>query len=284
MALGIDVSEFNGNIDYKQVKDFGIKFVMVRTGYDINYGTDKYFEQNVNNAYKYGLDIGAYWFMYFIDEEEAVRCADEFVRLLNKHKGKITYPVALDVEEDTYRYMESVGVKPTKEKVTKLVKAFCDRVEKQGYYVMIYSNHNGFNNYLGDVSMYDMWIADLDGDPDKDKWGLWQFTFTGKVHGISGNVDMDLSFKEYPEIIRNAKLNKLTDEKPDEKPNEKPIENKIKVGDIVKVTKPIIYGTNDKFTLWYENYKVMELVGDRAVIGKNGIVTAPIDVKYLRKV
>ena len=282
---GIDVSEFQGNIDFKKVKNSGIEFVMVRAGYDYVNGDDKYWEQNVYNANKYGLHVGAYWFMYFVNETEAKNCADKFIRMLNKFKGKIDYPVALDVEEDTYKYMKSVGVNPTKEVVTNLVNIFCDRVEKAGYYTMIYSNYNGFNNYMGNVSRFDKWLAYLgNAEITYDDCGIWQHSFSGKVGGIRDDVDLDISFVEYDKIIRSAGLNKLTDEIKDDKPIEDDNKNNIKVGDIVRVTNPIIYGTNKKFTLWYENYIVMEVVGDRAVIGKGGSVTAPIDVKYLRKV
>lgn len=297
MKKGIDVSEWNGNIDFKKVKSDGIDFVIVRAGWDMEH-EDKYYKQNVNNAIANGLHVGLYWFMYFIDETEAINSADKFVRLANLFKGKIDYPLILDVEEDTYRYMKQVGVNPTKKKVTDLVKVFCKRVESHGYYSMIYSNYTGFKNHMNSVAEFDKWIADLDGRPDESIYGLWQYTFEGKVKGISGNVDMDYSFKDYPKIIREAGLNHLTKEtKTETKPKEakapttkKEVKTttvtntKLKVGDVVQVTNPIIYGTNKKFVRWYVNYNIIELAGNRAVIGKGKTVTAPIDIKYLKKV
>lgn len=280
---GIDVSTWQGYIDFKKVKEDGIDFVIVRAGYSET-NEDSYWKQNVYNAHRNNLHVGAYWFMYFTNETEAKNCADKFVRMLRQFDGIIDYPVILDVEEDTYNWFKECGIKPTKELITKLVTVFCDRVEKAGYYTMIYSNYNGFKNYLGDVSRFDKWIADLSGSkPNQNIYGLWQYSFTGKVNGIKGNVDLDIDFRDYSKIISEAGLNHLTKEntKPSEKPKE---ENKFKVGDIVKITNPIIYGTNIKFTLYYEHYNIIELVGDRAVIGKGKVVTAPIDVKYLRKV
>lgn len=287
MYKGIDVSYWNESIDFKKVKNDGIDFVIVRAGYS-EVDEDIKWKQNVYNAKLNNLHIGAYWFMYFINETQAKNCADKFVRLLRQFDGAIDFPVALDVEEDTYRWLKECGVSPTKETITRLANIFCERVEKAGYYVMIYSNHNGFNNYLGDVSRYDKWIADLSGNqPNTDMFGIWQHSFKGVVNGIRGSVDLDIAFRDYPTIIRNAKLNHLEPKQNTsvEKPKENVKENvKLKVGDIVKVTNPIIYGTNDTFTLWYEHYNIIELIGNRAVIGKGKVITAPIDIKYLRKV
>lgn len=280
MYKGVDVSEFQGVINWKKASS-EIDFAIVRAGYD-GY-VDPYWKQNVNNAKANGLHVGAYWFMYFLNEEEAIRNADEFINQLRKFDTYIDMPVALDVEEDTYRYMKQMGVEPTKELITKLVNIFCKRVEDAGYYTMIYSNLNGFRNYMGDVSKYDVWLAQTEVNEPSKHCGIWQYSFHGYVDGISGKVDMDIAYHNYPKIIRDAGLNHLGDIKDvPEKPKE--VQTKIKVGDIVKVIKPIIYGTNKRFNLWYENYNVIEVAGDRAVIGKGKAITAPIDVKYLRKV
>ena len=283
MIKGIDVSQYQGNIDFKKVKNAGIEFVMVRAGYDVT-GEDSYYKQNVNNAIANNLHVGLYWFMYFTDEVEAKNCADKFVRLANLYKGKIDYPLVLDVEEETYKYFKKVGINPTKKAITDLVKIFCKRVEEHGYYVMVYSNYNGFKNHMNSLKEFDKWIADLDGEPDKDIYGIWQYTWTGKVNGIKGDVDCDYSFNDYPTIIRNAGLNFLdnkTETKPD-KPKQYN-ETKFKVGDIVTVTEPYIYGTDKKFVRWFATYNIIEISGDRAVIGRGKKITAPINIKYLRK-
>ncbi len=276
---GIDVSEFQGTINWKKASE-EIDFVIVRAGYD-GY-VDPFWKQNVNNAKANGLHVGAYWFMYFLDEEEAKRNADEFINQLRKFDTYIDMPVALDVEEDTYRYMRQMGITPSKSLITKLVNTFCKRVEDAGYYTMVYSNLNGFNNYIGDVSKYDVWLAQIDSREPSKNCGIWQYSFNGYIDGINGKVDLDVAFLNYPKIIKENNLNHLGDTVTPEKPKE--VQTRIKVGDIVKVIKPIIYGTNKRFNLWYENYNVLEVVGDRAVIGKGKAITAPIDVKYLRKI
>ena len=275
MYIGIDVSEFQGNIDFKKVKNSGCDFVIVRSGYD-EYYVDPYFEQNVNNAKSNGLHVGVYWFMYFTNEKEAEEHADIFIKLLEKFKGKIDYPVALDVEEDTYRYMKQMGVNPTPKTITNLVKIFCKRVEKAGYYVMIYSNLNGFNNYMNDVSEFDTWLAQYDGKKPYRTCGIWQHTSTGSVNGVNGDVDMNVSYVDYPTLLRNTNLNHLNVVKPPT--------STIKVGDTVAVTNAIVYGTNKKFVCWHKTYEVIEVAGDRIVIGKNGIVTAPISINNVVKV
>ena len=177
--------------------------------------------------------------------------------------------------------MKSVGVNPTKEHITKLVKIFCKEIEKGGYYVMIYSNHNGFDNYMGDVADFDVWLAQYNGKKPYKNCGIWQHTSEGKVNGINGNVDLNVSYRDYYTILRQANLNfvnKIQFEY-------KPIESlKLKVGDYVEVINPVIYGSSNKFIAWYDIYQVIEINGDRVVIGIGNKVTAPIHIKNIQKV
>lgn len=278
---GIDVSEFQGTINWKKVADNGIDFAMVRCGFD-GY-QDPYWKQNVNSAKTNGLNVGAYWFMYFTNENEAIDNANQFINELRKFDGMIDYPVALDVEEDTYRYMRQMKVQPTKSLITKLVKTFCKKVEQAGYYVMVYTNLNGLNNYLNDISEFDIWLAQTEVNKPARNCGIWQYSFNGIINGINGRVDLDISYLNYPRILKENNLNHLDNTPIQEKPKET-VKQNIKVGDKVIVTNPIIYGTNKRFTLWYKDYNIMEISGNRVVIGKGNIVTAPIDIKYLRKV
>lgn len=291
MIRGLDVSEFQGNIDFKKVKNDGYDFVMVRAGFGQT-NKDKYFSQNVNNATKYGLKVGAYYFVYACNKTEAINNADNFIKLLSYHKGKITYPVACDFEYDSDDYMRQCGITPTNKLRTEIVKAFCDRVEKAGYYVMNYENYDFREHKFNDTSRYDLWLAYYQDKP-YTKCGMWQFTSTGKVNGIKGNVDLDIAYKNYALLIEDKKLNFVTPNQTENKPKEtntkpketntEPKDINIKVGDTVEVTNPIIYGTNKKFKMYYKQYKVLEVVGKRAVIGIGNTVTSAIDVKYLRK-
>lgn len=277
--LGIDVSEWQGKIDFDKVKNAGYDFVMVRAGFG-NKTADAYYEQNVYNANKSGLHVGAYYFVYAKNIQEAINNADNFIKLLSKFKGKIDYPVVCDFEYDSVDYMKECGVVPTKQLMTDIVNTFCDRVEKAGYYTMVYLNPD-FISRLGDVSRYALWLAHWGVSKPSRDCKIWQYTSKGSVSGISGNVDLDISYEDFPKLLREYNLNFLNNSQPTPEP--KP-DTEIKVGDKVKVTEPYIYGTNKKFTLWYDVYDVIEVVGDRAVIGIGHVVTAPINTKYLVKV
>ena len=282
---GIDVSEFQYNVDFEKVKKSGVDFVMVRAGFGST-TMDAYFEQNVYNAKKSGLHVGAYYFVYACDETEAKNNADNFIRLLSKFKGSFDFPVACDFEYDSVDYMRECGVKPTKELCTRIVKTFCERVEQAGYYVMNYANLDFIYNYFNDLSRFDLWLAQWDSKASLE-CGIWQYTSRGTVNGINKPVDLDISYIDYPKLLKEKGLNHLSNNetKPTKPVEEKPKQNtSIKKGDTVEVTNPIIYGTNKKFTLYYKKYKVLEVVGKRAVIGIGNTVTSAIDVKYLRKV
>ena len=125
-------------------------------------------------------------------------------------KGKqFEFPIYIDVEENRH---QQVG----KTFVTSAIKGFCETLEKLGYYVGIYANLNYFNNYINTpaLSMYDKWFAYWKNDINKPSfpygdYGLWQRSSDGKVAGF--RVDLNIAYKDYPTIIKNAKLNGFTD-------------------------------------------------------------------------
>ena len=143
-----------------------------------------------------------------------------------------------------------------------------------------------YRDYIKDYN-YDM--SSAGSKPRLKYWKfyvMWQWTSSGRLDGYSGNLDLDVFYGDVETWNKYAGVKK-TASKPKEDPKpEKPKKkttSKIKVGDTVKVTNPITYN-GIKFTLYFKTYTVMELVGSRAVIGKNGVVTAAINVKYLKKV
>ena len=198
MIKGIDVSQWQGTIDFKKVKNAGIDFVMIRAGYGEGY-EDSYFEQNVYNADKNGLHVGAYYFVY--------ANADNFIKLLSKFKGKIDYPVACDFEYESVDFLKQNGITPTKKLVLDITKAFCERVEKAGYYTMLYSNQDYLNLYYEELTkQYDLWYANW-SDTKTRTVNMWQYSSKGRVNGINGDVDMDYSYLDFSKIIKERGLN-----------------------------------------------------------------------------
>lgn len=286
---GIDVSKWQGEIDWAKVKADGVKFAMIRLGYgsaDGNAcGLDSYFERNVQEALKAGIDIGCYFYSYATSVEAAKKEAEYVTGVLQNYKGVFTYPVVFDLEDKT---QQSLG----KTVLTDMVIAFGDAIEKAGFYFALYSNLNWLKNYLDDSKLkrFDHWLAQWASAPTYDgDFGIWQTSSTGSVAGISGNVDTDIAYKDYPQIIREAKLNGFTgaEDKPTvpEQPDSKPAPT-FKKGDLVRITGTKYY-SGKTIPGWVKalNWYIHSISGDRAVIdkdenGKHGIMS-PVNVADL---
>lgn len=199
--MGIDVSEFQGgDIDWKQVKDSGIEFVIVRIGYRA-YGEsgelvkDDMFEQNIEGALEAGLEVGVYFFSQAITPGEAVEEAEFVLDLIRPYK--ITGPVVYDTEEikgDTARTDGN-----TRQEFTNYCKVFCDTVEHAGYDSMIYANMKwmAFTLDMEELTDYDFWYADYHELPQNPyDYTIWQYSETGAVPGINANVDLNIWFEK----------------------------------------------------------------------------------------
>ena len=190
---GIDVSKYQGNIDWQKVKNAGIKFAMLRLCSSNNSGLyiDPTFEQNYNNAKSAGILVGAYIYTYATTEEEQNKELEFAINALN---GKtLDYPLALDVED---RSLMKIG----KATLTNLVKRGLDIIDQKGYIPMLYTYTNYSNNLdMSALNNYDLWIADYRGYNGYGKCDMWQYSSSGKVDGISGNVDMNICYKNYVE-------------------------------------------------------------------------------------
>jgi len=200
---GIDVSHYQGEIDFSKVKAGGVGFVMLRAGYgweNPEVQTDRMFYRNYQNAVKAGLPCGAYHYSYARNTREAELEADFFLKII---KGcQFAYPVAFDMEDKTQMDL-------SRKALTDIVIAFCDKVEKAGYYVCFYTNPDWMKNRLDmeRLRRFDLWLARYAAVPECDLMGMWQYSSTGKVNGIKTNVDMDIAYKDYPRIIKKAGLN-----------------------------------------------------------------------------
>lgn len=200
---GIDVSVFQGfNIDYNKVKQAGYSFVMPRCGYGnmvaYPYQKDPTFETNYKNAKAAGLGVGCYFYSYSTTVEGAKA---EAQGVLNVIKGKqFDYPIALDIEENSQMNLSA-------SQKAAVIEAFISVLENAGYYVLLYSYESFLNSVpITTLAKYDIWCANINNKPSI-RYGIWQNSWTGKIDGISGDIDTNIAEKDYPTIIKGAGLN-----------------------------------------------------------------------------
>lgn len=194
--LGIDVSHYQGEIDWEKVKASGIEFVFIRLGFrgygqDGTLKLDTNFEKNIQGARGAGLDVGVYFFAQAINEKEAVEEA-EFV-LENLVEYDLQMPVVYDPESILHEEARTDDV--TGEQFTKNTKAFCETIEKAGYDAMIYCNMLWQADTLDLVELaeYPIWYADYEEYPQTPyHFEIWQYSNEGAVDGIQGNVDLNI--------------------------------------------------------------------------------------------
>ena len=202
LMKGIDVSVHNGSIDWQKVKNAGIQFAILRAGYGRELSQkDAKFEENYRNAKVAGIPVGAYWYSYAMTEDEARLEADVFLSVI---KGKqFEMPVYFDLEE---KKQFDLG----KEKVSAIMRAFLEKVEKAGYFVGLYGSASSLTTHTADdiKSRYTIWLAHwTDKTNYSGAYGIWQYSDKGKVDGISGNVDLDIAYADFPIIIKGKGLN-----------------------------------------------------------------------------
>ena len=200
---GIDVSYYQGTIDFQKLKNAGIKFVIIKAGYG-KYGKqkDECFEENYKNAKAAGLDVGAYWFSYAKTANEALQEAKVCLAAI---KGKkFEYPIYFDVEGDSL---------VSKSVVSAMCKTFCNALEDAGYFAGIYISRSPAQTILDDTckTRYALWLAEYSSKCNySGSYGMWQYSDKGSVSGINGNVDMDYCYVDYPSKIKSAGLNGYT--------------------------------------------------------------------------
>lgn len=227
---GLDVSEFQREVDWERVKAAGYKFAMLRAGYGYN-TIDKQFRRNASECNRIGLPVGVYWFCYAFSPEKAVQEADGCIDIISEYR--LDYPVCYDIEQASADYIEKQGVSFTPALAKNVVKSFCDRIEAKGYYAMFYTNRNFLDTYLGTElsKRYAYWYARYADRFDGTDCGIWQYTSTGSVPGIIGNVDLDLGYTNYPSVIKKAGLNHLSASSPSPSPVPEYITYVIQPGD-----------------------------------------------------
>lgn len=337
--FGIDVSKWQGNFNFSKAIAEGVEFVVIKGGgADDGLYIDPKFKRNYNSAKAKGLPVGCYWFSKATTIEAAEKEAEYFYKNILKGR-QFELPVYMDVE---HKAMREIG----RDKLTAVVKAFCEKMESYGCWVGVYSTAIWFNTYMNDSELqcYAHWVAEWDNDGcsyvgPEGVLGMWQFggetnlVRTNKVAGVV--CDQNYMYIDYPAKIKAEGLNGFakptTTNKVEEKPKPalkstkeivaeiiagkwgvgtdrkkrleaagydygaiqtavniamgKVAEHKtIKKGDKVKVIKNIIYGTNKAFTVYYDKYDVLDVDGDRVVIGIGRATTAAVSAKNLLKV
>lgn len=199
---GIDVSKWQGDINWNEVKASGVQFAMLRAGYGRFAGqADETFETNYKNAKAAGMYVGAYHYSYAKTADQAKEEARYCLSLL---KGKVfDFPICYDVEDDSQKDL-------SKDEIADIVTAFCETLENAGYYVCVYMNLHWLNTKLREdiFEKYDIWLAHwVQQTAFARAYGIWQYSSNGTVNGISGRVDLDYAYKNYPRIMEANGLN-----------------------------------------------------------------------------
>ena len=193
----IDVSRFNGNIDWQAVKASGIDYAIIRVGYR-GWETgalvlDSMFDENMREATAAGIQVGAYMVTQAINTQEAVEEASFIIEKCRSYN--VTLPLVIDVEAAGGANGQGRGDKISVADRTAVINAFAQTVKNAGYTPMVYANKNWLNNYIyaNDIVSYcRVWVAQYNSECTYDKrFNMWQFTSSGNIGGISGNVDIN---------------------------------------------------------------------------------------------
>ena len=220
MTKIIDVSEYQPNIDYAKVKAAGIGGAILRCGYtgwgsSHSLNADKRFEAHYAGFQAAGVPVGAYYYST-ADTVDFAKKEAEFVQSLLKGK-RFELPIYYDLENN-----ERQG-KLSKALLTEIADTFCSAMEDAGYFVGVYANTSWFTNKLDHAALaekYTIWLADYRGsNADRTlRRDIWQYSSTGSVNGINGNVDVNECYRDFPSIIKAAGLNGCGKEAPAPKP------------------------------------------------------------------
>jgi len=212
MKKYIDVSEHNGDIDWERVKG-SIDGAILRAGYGKG-NADKKFTRNAAECNRLGIPCGAYWFSYALTPEMAAAEAKALLEAVKPYRMEL--PLAFDFEYDSVRVAARNGVTITKELASNMVRAFCEAIEGGGYWALNYGNPDYLARYFDEAipMRFGVWLASWPGgSPDLNtpprKCAIWQYTSKGQVDGIAGNVDMNVSYTDFADMLKGMGMNHL---------------------------------------------------------------------------
>lgn len=203
---GIDISEFQGIIDFKKVKE-QVDFVMIRASQGKK--EDKLFKKNAEGCIKNDIPFGVYYYSYALNVDYAKDEVSVFLQAIKPYKDYIKYPCVIDMEDgDGYKLKNGF---PKNEVLVDICDTACTIIGNSGYYPMIYASLDWFSNKLNSEKLqkYNKWVAwwNKNAKVDKNKFQMWQYTDEGTIDGIGTKVDMNESFIEYDKLI--AYLNNI---------------------------------------------------------------------------
>lgn len=205
MKRGIDVSSHQGVINWEAVKG-KIDYAIIRCGYgsDRESQDDIYFKRNADECTRLGIPFGVYLYSYADNIDWSNSEVDHVLRLVKGYQ--LAYPIYYDIED-------KVQANLSNEALTDIIVYFCDKLEQHGYYVGVYANLNWWNTKLNSerLEAYAKWVARYNSTLGYDA-GMWQYTSSGTIDGINGNVDMNYCYVDYPDAIKKAGLNGFTKE------------------------------------------------------------------------
>lgn len=202
-SKGIDVSQFQGDINWAQVANSGIKYAMIRIGYR-GYGKsggiaeDTKYKDNFKNAKANGLKVGIYYYSTALNTTEAQKDAEYVISLLKKYgyQNQVTMPIAIDLEVNEQTARDAKLDKKTR---TDVANTFCSIIENNGYTPMVYASKSFLTSNMNASQVnYDIWVAQYNSKCTyTGNYTMWQYSSSGKVSGINGNVDCNICYKNY---------------------------------------------------------------------------------------
>lgn len=261
---GIDVSQWQGGeINFEKVKAAGYSFVIIRAGYGRAASQkDPCFENNYKKAKAAGLKIGAYWYSYANSVDDAKTEAAAFISIIKDKTFEM--PLYFDLEEQK-QFAKGRAF------CSELVKAFCNALEAVGYWAGLYISRSPLQSYITSevANRYALWVAEYNSRLNySGQYGMWQYSSTGKVDGIAGNVDLNCCYIDYPAEIVAAGLNgfKKQAAKPAEEKTQSPADSK--KTEKTKKTTYTTYTVKKGDTLWDISKKYKTTVNKLVEVNK----------------
>ncbi len=205
--FGVDVSSWQGDVNWQKLKEEGVYFAFIRVGYrgyeSGKLNKDEYFEKNIKGALEAGIKVGVYFFSQALNAQEAY---DEAVYLLDMIKGyNITFPVVFDWETINASSARTNGIET--DALCQAANVFCSTVEEAGYIPMVYCNQSVSLLYyeLSRIDNYDFWYAEYKDKPTfYYDFDIWQYGCTGNFEGVPhADLDVNISFVDYSAIDKS---------------------------------------------------------------------------------